>query len=84
MAVPFLELGSAYAELRSELEFSILNSLRSGWYIGGDDVDFFEREFSAFTETKECVGVANGLDALRLALLAMGIGDGDEVIVVSR
>jgi dTDP-4-amino-4,6-dideoxygalactose transaminase len=58
--------------------------LRTGWYIGGEDVEAFEREFAAFTETQFCVGVANGLDALRMALLAMGIGVGDEGIVPSN
>ena len=81
MNVPFLDVGAAYREIQSELESAILDSLRSGWYIGGEDVDAFEREFAAYTETKHCVGVANGLDALHLALLAMEIGAGDEVIV---
>ena len=79
--IPFLDVGAAYREIQSELESAILGSLRSGWYIGGEDVDAFEQEFAAYTETKHCVGVANGLDALHLALLAMEIGAGDEVIV---
>jgi dTDP-4-amino-4,6-dideoxygalactose transaminase len=61
-----------------------LASLRSGWYIGGQDVEAFEQEFAAFTETQHCVGTGNGLDALRLSLIAMGIGNGDEVIVPSN
>ena len=81
MNVPFLDVGAAYREIQSELESAILGSLRSGWYIGGEDVDAFEQEFAAYTDTKHCVGVANGLDALHLALLAMEIGAGDEVIV---
>jgi dTDP-4-amino-4,6-dideoxygalactose transaminase len=84
MSVPFLDLGAAYREIQAELELAILASLRSGWYIGGQDVEAFEQEFAAFTETKHCVGVANGLDALHLALVAMGIGAGDEVIVPSN
>jgi dTDP-4-amino-4,6-dideoxygalactose transaminase len=84
MKVPFLELGAAYSELKSELEVSVLDSLRSGWYIGGQDVEAFEEEFSAFAGTQNCVGVANGLDALRLALLAMDIGPDNEVIVPSN
>ena len=82
--IPFLDLGAAYREIQAELESAVLASLRSGWYIGGEDVDAFEQEFAAFTETRHCVGVANGLDALHLALLAMGIGAGDEVIVPSN
>jgi dTDP-4-amino-4,6-dideoxygalactose transaminase len=84
MTVPFLDLKDAYLEIQAELESAVLNSLRTGWYIGGEDVEAFEREFAAFTETQFCVGVANGLDALRMALLAMGIGVGDEVIVPSN
>ncbi len=84
MRVPFLDLGAAYRELQSELEPAVLASLRSGWYIGGDDVELFEQEFAAYTETRCCVGVANGLDALHLSLLALGVGPGDEVIVPSN
>ncbi len=82
--IPFLDLGAAYREVQTELELAVLASLRSGWYIGGQDVEAFEEEFAAYTETKHCVGVANGLDALHLALIAMGIGAGDEVIVPSN
>ncbi|MGP8271101.1 MAG: DegT/DnrJ/EryC1/StrS family aminotransferase [Terracidiphilus sp.] len=84
MNVPFLDLGAAYREIQGELESAILGSLRSGWYIGGQEVEDFENEFAAFIETRHCVGVANGLDALRIALIAMKIGTGDEVIVPSN
>lgn len=84
MTIPFLDLEAAYNEIRAELEPAVLGSLRSGWYIGGHDVEAFESEFAAFTGTQDCVGVANGLEALRLSLLAMGIGAGDEVIVPSN
>jgi dTDP-4-amino-4,6-dideoxygalactose transaminase len=84
MTVPFLDLGAAYRELQTDLESAILASLRNGWYIGGRDVEAFESDFANFTETQHCVGVANGLDALHLALLALGVGAGDEVIVPSN
>jgi dTDP-4-amino-4,6-dideoxygalactose transaminase len=84
MMIASLDLGAAYREIQAELESAVLASLRSGWYIGGQDVEAFEQEFSAFTETQHCVGVANGLDALRLSLFAMDIGAGDEVIVPSN
>jgi dTDP-4-amino-4,6-dideoxygalactose transaminase len=84
MMIPSLDLGAAYREIQVELESAVLASLRSGWYIGGHDVEAFEQEFSAFTDTQHCVGVANGLDALRLSLFAMEIGAGDEVIVPSN
>lgn len=81
MKVPFLDLAASYRELQTELESSILQSLRSGWYIGGEDVAGFEADFATYTHTAHCVGVANGLEALHLALRAMGVGLGDEVIV---
>lgn len=84
MNVPFLDLGAAYTELKAEIETAVLATLRSGWYIGGQEVEAFEHEFAAYTETRHCVGVANGLDALHLALRAMDIGAGDEVIVPSN
>jgi dTDP-4-amino-4,6-dideoxygalactose transaminase len=84
MSVPFLDLGAAYREIEAELEKAIRDSLRSGYYIGGTDVEAFEYEFAQYTETAHCVAVGNGLDALRLALLAMGVGAGDEVIVPSN
>jgi dTDP-4-amino-4,6-dideoxygalactose transaminase len=82
--IPFLDLGAAYREIQAEVESAVLRSLRSGWYIGGQDVNAFEEAFAAYTGTKHCVSAANGLDALHLALLAMGIGAGDEVIVPSN
>jgi dTDP-4-amino-4,6-dideoxygalactose transaminase len=84
MNIPFLDLSAAYRELQAEIEAAVLASLRSGWYIGGRDVETFEENYAAFTEASHCVGVANGLDALHLALLAMDVGVGDEVIVPSN
>ena len=84
MNIPFLDLGAAYTELKAEIETAVLASLRSGMYIGGQEVEAFENEFAAYTETQHCVGVGNGLDALHLALRAMEIGTGDEVIVPSN
>jgi dTDP-4-amino-4,6-dideoxygalactose transaminase len=81
MTIPFLDLKEAYSELQNEIEDAVLRSLRSGWYIGGKDVEEFEQAFAYYTETRHCVGVANGLDALHMALRAMDIGAGDEVIV---
>jgi dTDP-4-amino-4,6-dideoxygalactose transaminase len=81
MTIPFLDLKEAYSELQNEIEDAVLRSLRSGWYIGGKDVEEFEQSFADYTETRHCVGVANGLDALHMALRAMDIGVGDEVIV---
>jgi len=84
MKVPFLDLGASYRELQDEIEAEVLRSFRSGWYIGGPDIAAFEADFSAFTGARHCVGVANGLDALHLALRVLNVGPGDEVIVPSN
>lgn len=83
MNVPFLDLGAAYSELQIEIETAVLSTLRSGRYIGGQEVEAFEHEFSTYTDTKYCVGVSNGFAALHLALRAIDIEPGDEVIVPS-
>jgi len=84
MHVPFLDLKQAYDQLRGELEDAVLGSLRSGWYIGGSEVEAFEREYAAYCGAGHCVSVGNGLEALRLSLCALGIKVGDEVIVPSN
>ena len=81
MLTPFLELGLAYDELRYEIDAATKRVMESGHYVLGPEVDAFETEFSAFCGTKHCIGVGNGLDALRLTLQAMEIGRSDEVIV---
>jgi dTDP-4-amino-4,6-dideoxygalactose transaminase len=84
MNIPFLDLKAAYLELQPEIDAAIKRVLESGWYILGAEVDAFEQEYATYCEAKHCVGVANGLDALHLALLALGVGAGDEVIVPSN
>jgi dTDP-4-amino-4,6-dideoxygalactose transaminase len=84
MSVPFLDLKAAYLELQPEIDTAIKRVLDSGWYILGEEVETFEQEYAAYCEAKHCVGLANGLDALHLALLALGVGAGDEVIVPSN
>lgn len=84
MKVPFLDLKAAYQELESEIKEATNRVLSSGWYILGPEVEAFEQEFANYCQAEHCVGVANGLDALILALRAMGVGGGDEVIVPSN
>ena len=84
MPVPFLDLGAAYRELMEEIDAAVARVLKSGWYILGPEVDAFEAEFAGYCGVKHAVGVANGLDALHLALKAMDVGPGDEVIVPSN
>lgn len=66
---------------REEYEAAALRVLRSGWYVLGPEVEKFEIEFADYVGRKYCVGVNSGLDALILSVRAMGIGEGDEVIV---
>lgn len=82
--VPFLPLDKAYQEIKNEIDYVVINSLESGWYILGPEVDAFEYEFATYCEAAHCVSVANGLDALHLALRALEVGPGDEVIVPSN
>ncbi|MBL4680799.1 MAG: DegT/DnrJ/EryC1/StrS family aminotransferase [Pseudomonadales bacterium] len=82
--VPFLDLRASYLELKDELDEACLRVMDSGWYIFGEEVDSFESAYADFCEARHCVGVGNGLDALFLALKAMGVGQQDEVIVPSN
>lgn len=84
MNIPFLDLRASYLELKSQIDAAVQGILDSGWYILGPEVESFEQEYAAYCETEHCIGVANGLDALHLALRAMGVGPGDEVIVPSN
>ena len=80
MPLPLLNLHREYAELQGEAETAVLRVLRSGQYILGENVFAFEAEFASFVGTRRAVSVANGTDALVIALKALGIGPGDEVI----
>ena len=82
--IPFLDLKAPHVELHSEIDAAIARVLDSGWYILGPEVEAFEAEFATYCEAAQCVGLANGLDALHLALRAMDVGPGDEVIVPSN
>lgn len=84
MKIPFLELLPAVKELDADLSDAVARVIHSGVYIGGEEVARFEEEFADFCGARQCVGVSNGLDALHLALRALGVGAGDEVIVPSN
>jgi dTDP-3-amino-3,4,6-trideoxy-alpha-D-glucose transaminase len=79
--VPFLDLAAPHAPLRPALDAAAARVLDRSWYVLGPEVEAFEAEFAAWTGARACVGVGSGLEALRLALLAAGVGPGDEVIV---
>jgi dTDP-4-amino-4,6-dideoxygalactose transaminase/predicted nucleic acid-binding protein len=82
--VTFLDLKAPHIELRAEMEAAFDRTLNSGWYIQGNELKQFEKEFAEYCEVEHCIGVGNGLDALHLILRAYGIGKGDEVIVPSN
>lgn len=82
--IPFLDLKAPHDELRAELDAAIARVLDSGWYILGPEVEAFEAEWAGYCGADHAVGLANGLDALILALRALGVGPGDEVIVPSN
>lgn len=79
--IPFLDLKSVQLSQASELKAAFEHVLDSGWYILGNELKQFEQEYAAYCGARECVGVANGLDALTLTLRALEVGPGDEVIV---
>lgn len=82
--IPFLDLKAPYLELKQELDEAIARVVSSGWFIGGTEVDQFEAEYAQYCASAYAVGVGNGLDALHLALRAMDVEPGDEVIVPSN
>lgn len=84
MNIPFLDMKSAYAELKPELDTAYARVMESGWFVLGKEVEAFEAEYAAFCGTRHCIGVGNGLEALELCLRAWNIGTGDEVIVPSN
>lgn len=80
--IPFLDLKAHHAPLRAEFEEAISDVIDAGTFAGGPVVAQFEKEYAAFCGSQYAIGVGNGTDALWLALLACGIGAGDEVITV--
>lgn len=83
-SVSFLDIKKVTEGVRAELNDAAARVLDSGWFILGKEVEAFETEYAAYCGAGHCVGVANGLDALSLALRAFGVGAGDEVIVPSN
>lgn len=84
MTIPFLDLGATYQELKADIDVAVQRVFDSGWYILGPEVEAFESEWAKYCGAAHAVGLANGLDALVLALKALDIGAGDEVIVPSN
>ena len=84
VTVPFLDFRAAYDELKDELDAVYHRFMESARYVLGEEVRGFEADYARFCEVEHAVGVASGLDALHLALRALAIGPGDEVIVPSN
>lgn len=81
MDVELVDLRSQWGEIADEVEPRILDAMRRGAFVGGEDVTQFEQEYAAFIGAEHCVGVANGTDALELAMRAAGVTAGGEVIM---
>ncbi len=80
--IPFLDLHAQYRSVGKDIEAAVVDVLRSGEYVLGPQVTAFEREFAAHCGAREAIAVSSGTAALHLALVAAGIGPGDEVITV--
>lgn len=82
MTIPFFDLKKQYASIQSEIDAATARVLKSGWFILGPEVEAFEKEFAEYIGVQHGIGVGSGTEALHLALLALGVGAGHEVITV--
>jgi len=80
--IPYLDLKAQYHSIKTEIDAAVMRVLESTQYILGEEVAAFEREFAGYCQASQAIGVNSGTSALHLALLAAGIGPGDEVITV--
>jgi dTDP-4-amino-4,6-dideoxygalactose transaminase len=80
MRVPQFDMAGEMAPVREEIEAAALRVIRSGRFIGGPEVEGFEREIAAFAGARHAIGVSSGTDALLVTLMALGVSVGDEVI----
>lgn len=81
MPIPFVDLKAQYHSIREEIDAAIAEVIANTAFIGGRGVARFEEEFASYIGMPHCVGAANGTDAIEMALRALGVGEGDEVIV---
>ena len=84
MNIPFVDLKTQYESIKDEIDSVISEVISKSAFIGGPYVKSFEESFASFCNVKHCVGVGNGTDALFIALKALGIGQGDEVITAAN
>ena len=80
MSIPMVDLKAQYAGLREEIDGAVKRVIKNAQFIGGPELEAFEKEIGAYCGAAFAVGVANGTEALQLALLACGIKPGDEVV----
>ena len=83
MTVPFVDLKAQYRTIKPEIDAAIEEIVSNTAFIGGSAVTKFEEAFAAYNDMPHCVACANGTDAIEIALRALGVGPGDEVIVPS-
>lgn len=81
MKIPFVSFESIHNEIRQDLDMQFQKTLDSNWFILGERLEAFEKNYAIFSGVEYCLGVSNGLDALHLALKAIGVGSGHEVII---
>ncbi len=84
MKVPFVDLQAQYTAIRNEIDQAIARIIAQAAFIGGPCVSQFEKDFASYCGARSCIGVGNGTDALCIALRALGIGQGDEVITAAN
>lgn len=84
MNIPFVDLKAQYNSIKDEIDQAIADVISQSAFVGGPFVKAFEESFASFCGVKHCVGVGNGTDALYIALRALGIGKGDEVITAAN
>jgi dTDP-4-amino-4,6-dideoxygalactose transaminase len=82
--IPFLNFAPMHTAIRAEMHAAFQTVYDSNWFVMGKHVESFEKQYAHFNQVAHCIGVSNGLDALHLALNALGVGEGDEVIVPSN
>ncbi|MDO8674019.1 MAG: DegT/DnrJ/EryC1/StrS family aminotransferase, partial [Dehalococcoidia bacterium] len=80
--IPILDLKEQYKGIKAEIDAAVAGVIERGWFVLGPEVEAFEREFAGYCGCEFAVGVGSGTEALHLALLAAGVGAGDEVITV--
>ena len=81
--IPFLDLKAQYRQIKPDIDAAVARVVSSGHFVLGPEVTAFERRFAEYCRTSHCLAVNSGTSALHLALLAAGVGPGDEVITVS-